>query len=285
MKEKKEISRRKMLGLLLVGLAILLVAITQYKIINAEKYPAILRAVEEDVPGIVNSNNHSQDVAQSSVKADDVERKIEEWKTKKIKYGQWIHVVYAITSEVDNGVVLPNGQPMPSSYTGDDWYYVNKDGLIERGVFSMRDVDRNVFQQSAFQNGILINFTFGDRQDGLQPYPLNIDFGFENRIKDAKKLGLEIKSSEEDKKGIPNTVFTYVEKLERPTQIGNEKALVTSIEVKGYFDKATGDFVETQTTLTLDNRQVAVSDATEIISIDVFSKAPDEILAILDGVK
>src|SRR6266542_4257863 len=106
------------------------------------------------------------------INADNVIKMVNEWKGRKLEYGQWIHMVSALTSETSNGVILPNGQPMPSSYTTDDWFYINKDGLAEKGVSSLKDNDGNVFQQAAFQNNISINFTFGERQENQQPSPV-----------------------------------------------------------------------------------------------------------------
>jgi hypothetical protein len=58
------------------------------------------------------------------VNADEIIKMVNDWKAINLKYGQWIHVVSAITSETPNGVILPDGQPMPSSYIQDDWFYI-----------------------------------------------------------------------------------------------------------------------------------------------------------------
>jgi len=269
----------------LVGLTILLLVIFQYSSIKAEKYPPVLRSVEENVPGLENATGETQKVGESTEKVNDIEQMINKWKEKNIRNEQWIHVVYLKTSDVDNGVILPSGEPMPLAYVGNDWYYVNKDGLVEKGVFSMEDAEGNIFQQSAFQNNIMINFTFADRQEGILPYPLSIDFGYMNQTKEAKNLGLEIRKLREEQQGKLNISYTYTEKLKTPTQMGNEKGLVDSITIKGYFDEVTGDFVKVKTIWIMNNGININFDTTEIVSIEYFPEAPNEILTILDGVK
>ncbi|NOT06367.1 MAG: hypothetical protein HOP27_17380 [Anaerolineales bacterium] len=219
------------------------------------------------------------------VNADEIIKMVNDWKAINLKYGQWIHVVSAITSETSNGVILPDGQPMLSSYIQDDWFYINKDGLVEKGVISMKDNGGNIFQQSAYQNNIMINFTFGDRQENQQPYPLNIDFGFGDRILNAKSTSIVIEKSDGEVKGKSSVIYSYIEKLKLPTQLGAENVIVDAITTKGYFDKETGDFVQIQTIWTLANGREVVFESTEVISIDSSFDAPDEILKVLEAVK
>jgi len=216
---------------------------------------------------------------------DDAVKMTHDWKVKNEKRAQWVHFVTAVSSETSNGVILPNGQPMPSSYTNDEWYYVNEAGLVEKGVFSMKDNDGNVFQQVAYQNNILINFTFGDRQENQQPYPLNFDFGFEGEVRDAEHNKTPIKKSDDNVDGKPSVAYSYTEKLKLPTRLGADDVIVNSITKKGSFDKATGDFERIQIIWTLANGTKVVFDSTKIINIEGFADAPDEILNILETVK
>jgi hypothetical protein len=224
-------------------------------------------------------------VTAQPVNADDVIKMVNDWESKSLQNGQWVHLIYAVTLMETNGVILPNGQPMPSSYINDDWYYVNEVGLVEKGVFSMKDDSGNIFQQSAFQNNIMINFTFGDRQEGQEPYPLNIDLGFENQIREATNNRLTIKKSDDVVEGKPSFAYSYTEELKLPTQLGNEKIIVDSITKKGFFDKEIGDFVQTQTIWVLSDGTEVVYETVYIISVDSHSATNDEISKILEGVK
>ncbi len=217
--------------------------------------------------------------------ANQVVKMIDEWKAKSLKNGQWVRLVYAVTTKADNGIVLPDGQTMPSSYVNDDWYYINDAGLVEKGVFSMKDSEGNILQQSALQNNILINFTFEDRQENQELYPLQIDLGFENKIREAKNKGQTIKKSNDKVDGQPTVVYLLVEKLKLPTQMGNESVIVDSITTKGNFSTETGDFVQTQTIWTLNDGTEVVYETARITSVESFPNAPDEILNILESVK
>ena len=62
---------------------------------------------------------------------------------------------------------------------------------MKKGVFTLKDFDCNVLQQSASQNGILHNITCGMREEDQRPYPFSIDFGFANRAEDVEKMELD----------------------------------------------------------------------------------------------
>lgn len=181
------------------------------------------------------------------VNADDVTKTVRAWKSNSLKNGQWVHVINSVTLAEPQGVILPNGEPMPSSYITDDWYYVNGAGLVEKGVFSVKDNDGNLLQQSAFQNHVMINITFDDRQENQEFFPLNIDLGFEQQIRDASNKGLRIEKSEAVVDGKPSLVYSYTEELQLPTQLGTEKMIVESIVKKGLFDVDTEGLLQIQT--------------------------------------
>ncbi|MCC7119416.1 MAG: hypothetical protein IT310_12900 [Anaerolineales bacterium] len=220
-----------------------------------------------------------------SVNADDVIRTIREWKSNNLKNEKWTHLVYSVTLAEPQGVVLPNGEPMPASYITDDWYYVNEAGLVEKGVFSMRDNEGNLLQQSAFQNNVMINFTFEDRQENLELFPLNIDLGFERQIMEASNKGIGIKKSEVTADGKSSLVYAYTEELQLPTQLGAEQMVVDSIVKKGFFDIKTEDLAKIQTIWILMDGTEVVYETVQIISIDSYTAAPDEIARRLEGVE
>ena len=219
------------------------------------------------------------------VNADDVIKMVREWESKSLKNGQWVHIITAVTLAEPQGVILPNGKPMPSSYITDDWYYVNGAGLVEKGVFSVKDNDGNLLQQSAFQNNVMVNFTFEDRQENQELFPLNIDLGFEQQIMEAGNKGLGINKSEVVADGKSSLVYSYTEELQLPTQLGAEQMVVDKITKKGFFDAKTGDLAQTQTIWILSDGTEVVYETVQIISVDSYPAAPDEIAGILEGVK
>ena len=219
------------------------------------------------------------------VNADDVIKTIREWESKYLKNGQWVHLVYSVTLAEPQGVVLPNGEPMPSSYTVDDWYYVNDVGLVEKGVFSVKDNDGNLLQQSALQDNVMINFTFEDRQENLERFPLNIDLGFEQQIMEASNKGIGIKKSEVTADGKSSLVYSYIEELQLPTQLGAEQMVVYSITKKGFFDAKTGDLTQIQIIWVLSDGTELIYDTVRIVSIESQPNPSSDILKILEGVK
>ena len=224
-------------------------------------------------------------VAAQSVNSDDVIILIKDWEEKKIQNSQWVNIITAFTLMEPQGVILPNGEPMPSSYITDDWFYVNDAGLVEKGVFSIKDNNGNILQQSAFQNNVLINFTFDDRQENQDFFSLNIDLGLAQQIREASNQGLKINKSDETVEGRPSVMYFYTEELKLPTQLGADSVIVDSIVQKGFFDAETKDFVQLQTVWVLSDGTELVYVTVYIISIDSYSSPNDEILKILEGVK
>ncbi|MCC7118938.1 MAG: hypothetical protein IT310_10475 [Anaerolineales bacterium] len=219
------------------------------------------------------------------VNVDAVIKTIREWKSNNLKNGQWTHLVYSVALAEPQGVILPNGEPMPSAYITDDWYYVNDAGLVEKGIFSVKDNSGNLLQQSAFQNNVMINFTFEDRQENLELFPLNIDLGFEQQIMEASNKGLGIKKSEVTADGKSSLVYSYTEELELPTQLGAEQMVVDSIAKKGFFDIKTGDLTQTQTIWVLSDGTELIYETVRIVSIESQPNPSSDILKILEGVK
>lgn len=207
------------------------------------------------------------------------------WKDKNLDGGHWVHLVFSVTSHEENGVVLPSGQTIPLSYINDDWYFLNEAGLVEKGVFTMKDINGNILQQSAFRNNVMVNFTFADRQENIQPYPLNVDLGFEALLQEAQTKNLVIRKSDDKVKGKPSLAFSYVEKLQLPTQLSGKSVVVDSITIKGDFDKKTSDLLQLQTILNLEDGTEVVNETVLIISVDSSPIANDEILEVLEAVK
>jgi hypothetical protein len=138
-------------------------------------YPSLLHNVRTNFPGldIAQSNENTPE----TVTADEVKSMVDRWVAERAKEEAWVHIVSNVAMGQDSGVVLPDGRPMPLSYIQDDWFYLNEDGLVERGVFTIQDFDGTILQQSVFKNGIIVNLTFDMRQDNVLPYSLFADFG------------------------------------------------------------------------------------------------------------
>ena len=220
-----------------------------------------------------------------NVDTNDAIRTVKAWKIESLKGGHWVHLIYTVTSHEKNGIVLPDGQPMPSSYINDDWYFLNEAGLVAKGVFTMKDFDGNILQQSAYRNDIQVNFTFDDRQEAVQPYPLNIDLGFEAYLQDAERKGMSINKFDGDLDGKPVFSYSYVENLKLPTQLSGEDVIVDSLAIKGTFDQETGNLLQIQTILNLENGSSVVYETASIIGIESLPNANDEILGLLEVVK
>ncbi len=251
----------------------------------AQKYPEPMRTIEAALPEIVVDKDYQSTLIanEKAANVDDVALLLSKWEEKKIKYSQWLHLVYKVTFEVDRGVTLPDGSALPSSYVQDDWYYINEDGLVDRSVKSMKDDAGNVLQQTAFQNGISVNFTFDERTENTPSYQISIALGFDDYIQDAKNLSLPIVMSTDKVK--QEIKFSILKKYEKPKQFGNESFSVVGLKTNSHFNAETGELIAMQTIWILDDGREILFDSAQFITIENFPNAPDEILKVLESVK
>jgi len=204
----------------------------------------------------------------------------------KIKKEEWLHLVYQINSEVNNGVILPNGEPMPSSYNEDGWYYVNKNGLIEKSVLSLKDEAGNVLQQTVFTEGVEINLTFGFKAENLAPYELKLDRGFLQYIDDAERLKIPIKNKDVKYKNKPYKEFSFTEVYDQPIQFnGDDKEPVKSASVLGLFASETDEMTSYRKTWEYSNGQKVLFEEWKLVLVESMPDAPLDIVAILENIK
>lgn len=150
------------------------------------------------------------------------------WRGKIIGKEGWLHLVYQIDSEVGNGIVLPDGSLMSSSQIEDGWYYINENGLVEKDVVTIKDLNGNILQQSAFNGKTGINFTFGFRDDRLVPYEIKLDRGFLQILLETESLGIPIYYQDIQHKDKPGKEFSFAEIYYEPVQFGIEQEFVES---------------------------------------------------------
>jgi hypothetical protein len=211
---------------------------------------------------------------------------ISKWRSRIINGAEgWLHLVYQIDSEVDNGVVLPDGDPMPSSYVEDGWYFINKHGLVEKDVVTIKDPDGNILQQSAFNGNLGINFTLGFKDENLVPYEIKLDRGFIQSLLDAEALGILVNYQDISYKDKPSKEFSYTETYDNPVQIGGGQEPVESTYLSGIFTNETGEMVSYRKVLTYISGKEVLFEENSLLIAEFLTDAPSEILLLLESVK
>jgi hypothetical protein len=230
------------------------------------------------VENVVTTNQPSQEKASQIVS--EITNK---WKGK-IKKEEWLHLVYQINSEVDNGVILPDGRPMPSSYIEDGWYYLNKDGLVEKSVVTLKDEIGNTLQQAVFSGSVETNLTFGFKTENLVPYELKLDRGFLQYVEDAEELKISIKNQDVKYKNKPHKEFSFAEIYEQPTQFnGENQEPVESASVVGLFSSETNEMTLYRKVWKYSNGQEALFEECELLLAESTTEATLDVLTILES--
>ena len=189
-----------------------------------------------------------------------------------------------MSSKVNNGVILPDGRPMPSSYIEDAWYFINKNGLVEKSVVSLKDETGYIFQQAAFTGDVETNLTFGTKMENLTPYELKLDRGFLQYLTDAETLKISIKIQDEKYKDKPNKKFSFIENYDQPIQFNGENTSpVESAIVSGLFTNETGELTLYRKVLKhVDGKEVLFEEC-ELLFMEFVSEPPVDVLTVLES--
>lgn len=209
----------------------------------------------------------------------------ERWNEKIKKNEGWLHLVYQVNSEIDNGVILPDGSPMPSSYIEDSWYLLNKQGLVEKHVVTLKDKQGNILQQSVFVGNMETNLTFGYKMESLTPYELKLDRGFLQYLVDAESLKISIKNQDVKYKNKSHKEFSFTETYDQPTQFNNGKDLVKGSSVSGLFSNETGQLTLYRKIWKYNNGEDVLFEECELLFTEFTSTVPSDILIILESVQ
>lgn len=203
-----------------------------------------------------------------------------------LKKGEgWVHLVHQIKSDVATGVFLPDGREMPPNYTSECWCYIDKNGFLLRYIYTSRDESGNILQQSGYKDGVLINFTFGTREEGVPSFELSVDGGTVQMLAEAEAAGTVVEKKEIKLKDKNHIRFSYNENYKNPVEIGGMPALVSGFSTELIFSPETGNMVSySKIALLADGRKI-LFDGQDLLSAEFLLAAPEEILKILENIK
>ncbi len=91
-----------------------IVALLAMLLIAAVGYPWVLRYMEENAPSLDVANSNEKITGSVEVTANEISSLIDDWISRTIPYGSWVHIVSRVDSEEDSGIVLPNESANPT---------------------------------------------------------------------------------------------------------------------------------------------------------------------------
>lgn len=270
-------------GMILLLVAVGVIVFVSYQPTSASTHPLLQSQNSDDEPKLdptilvdEDSSTHAAKVAKEIV---------ERWEDKVIQRGEWLHLVKKINSEIDNGVILPDGKPMPPSYLEDGWYFINEIGLVDKHVVTLRDESGVVYQQSVHLDENGYNLTFGTKFGDAKPYKLKLDGGFVQYLEDVESLGILVKDDDILENGVSIKEFTHQEVFDVPRIIGNSPWPIQSTTVSGLFDTETNEMIKYSKIYHSEDGNQLVFDGWELLLVENLRNAPPNILEILESVK
>jgi hypothetical protein len=152
----------------------------------------------------------------------------------------WLHYVYHLESEVDNGVALPQ------NYYCDGWYFVGEKGNVEKHIIGYLDESGNLNQQEIFKNNTFTNLTTNEKMEADSSYRLRIDFGVTKYASEMEMEGAILTRDVCSIDNEPVVKFTLTGNFDKPTIIGNSSQPVKSVRMTTVVDESTGAVSEVE---------------------------------------
>jgi hypothetical protein len=152
----------------------------------------------------------------------------------------WLHYVYYLESEVDNGVTLPQ------NYYCDGWYFVGEKGNVEKHIIGYLDESGNLNQQEIFKDNMFTNLTTNEKMEADSSYRLRIDFGVTKYASEMEMEGAILTRDVYSIDNKPVVKFTLTGNFDKPTIIGNSSQPVKSVRMTTVVDEATGAVSEVE---------------------------------------
>ncbi len=209
-------------------------------------------------------------------------------KSYKSQPGDWYHWQTVVSDHSAVQMVYPDSAPIPATTIHESWYTLNQQGMIENGLYLVKNQDGQILQQVVYRQNVAYNLTFPDITPvkmttdsfGSQPY---FDFDF---LKDMRKsidtdafTNLEAKTI--DIAGKPALQFALQWEYETPVNFIEFLEPAQSVTTRLAFDIETGASNHIETTYHL-------IDGTEITSslivtlLEKLPSLPGEIQQLVD---
>lgn len=279
-KSKKHLAISVMI-LLLVTVGV--IVFVSYQPTSASTYPLLQSQNRDDEPKLDPSSLADEDSITHAAKV--AEEIVGRWEDNVIQQGEWIHLIKKVNSEIDNGVILPDGKPMPPSYLEDGWYFINESGLVDKHVVTLRNESGVVYQQSVHLEETGFNLTFGTKFVDAKPYELKLDGGFVQYLDDVESLGILVEYHDVLENGVSLKMFSHQEVFDVPRIIGNSPWPIQSTTVFGLFDTETNEMIKYSKIYHSKDGNQLLFDGWELLLVEILPSAPSNVLTILESVK
>jgi hypothetical protein len=194
----------------------------------------------------------------------------------------WIH--YMTESEINR---RPGQTDFPPPYiTNEQWLEIDEQGYVARIVYTDRDVDGNILQQSVSIGDYFINFTTGDSGYlGGKRYRFSSSFLLQdfNAVMEYGNTAVNIEEGTCDD-GRPCYLIAFLETFGAPVQNPGETLPFSGSVRQIWVDKTSGQTKKTRTLWRFQDGTERVDSSQTVLTFERVPVPPQEVLNLLEKV-
>lgn len=192
----------------------------------------------------------------------------------------WVHIVTETESRPQAGQVYP-----PPYITTEQWLELDAEGYFIRSLWTDRDANGNVIQQSVMIGNYSLNFTTGDavyNEYGRYPFTMDI---LTPSLDSAAKYQTAVTYEElpcDD--GTACLLVTLTDMFATPIQNPGETVAFSGAFSKTWINRQSGLQHQQQSGWILTDGSLRLNSTYRVLRVEKVNTPPDEILRIINGV-
>ncbi|NMB89457.1 MAG: hypothetical protein GYA17_13950, partial [Chloroflexi bacterium] len=192
----------------------------------------------------------------------------------------WVHIVTETETNPRPGQEFP-----PPYLQSEHWYELDADGYVTRSVWTDRDQDGQVIQQSATVGNYSVNFTFAEtRSNETPPYRLSTNTwgGVLNRAEQAQGQVTHEETTCEN--GRRCLIITVQDRFAAPVQNPGEDQPFYGGGQRGWIDLDSGEQYQSQNFWVLEGGVEQINSTQRTLLVERQDQAPADVLDVLSRV-
>ena len=192
----------------------------------------------------------------------------------------WIHWQSESTHRQSAG----RGYP-PAYITNEQWIEIDGDGYVVRSLYTDRDKDGSILQQSATIGNYSVNFTTGDADfNNGGRYRFSSDT-LTQSLADAAQANSRITQQESTcEDGSACLVITILTSYPQPMTLSQDEPPLYGSGQRFWINLATGQQVKWENILIQENKSEVVKDTYQTVLLEKVAAPPQDVFTILDRV-
>ncbi len=236
----------------------------------------------EDATQLENKSGPAEIREASENIAQEVQALNEQWLDANAESG-WIHIVTQWKEDYDEIGILPDGNTLEKEYSMDEWYLLNEERRVVKGIFIRRDLNGKVSQVSVLRDNAWYNLTYNDvipvPEEAL-PVEFVWDFGFPG---EATRLVDSLVKEETTLDGQTVVLYTVTEEFSSPMNFSEYDEPITAIKTRAYYEPDSGKLLSSEQIMIMSGGRERIRTSVKLISWTMEKQPPMEVLDYLNA--